>query len=370
MNRMGSDPQRIKYAGQPTAQGVCEEVRYYLDRMEDLPIVDPQIAGDWENGREVPKGTRIFCAMGYNVQGDLCVEVYLRWLDEEEKTYKDDFFLEDIIVKENDLGAAARISAAIIKVFNHDSHIYQPLPPIAAELEDANSTMTPAALLCNGAGIPGEAGYRMTVMTLEKYPAFPLEAYRTACRRAVDTADPEKVMFLIEQAESHVADLPGHFFGDIAVYAYDDYPHMARKIIDRCTPQQAAAVPARLLLQAVGYEDIEFACGLVKKGVRAGELAECIIDSCYQNTLESLRSELLRLGMQVSPEDYGAMHSCLVYNFTEAAAILLERGMDFDACKRWAAEKGWEWPQNDTCTQIETMWAGMQTQSPSPTMQL
>lgn len=120
----------------------------------------------------------------------------------------------------------------------------------------------------------------------------------------------------------------------------------------------------------VDYEDIEFAYELVKKGVRAGELAECIIDSCYQNTLESLPSELLRLGMQVSLEDYGAMHSCLVYNFTEAAAILLERGMDFDACKRWAAEKGWEWPQNDTCTQIETMWAGMQTQSPGPTMQL
>lgn len=170
MNRMESDPQRIKYAGQPTAQGVCEEVRYYLDRMEDLPIVDPQIAGDWENDREVPKSARIFCAMGYNVQGDLCVEVYLRWLDEEEKTYKDDFFLEDIIVKENDLGAAARITAAIIKVFNHDSHIYQPLPPIAAELEDANSTMTPAALLCNGAGIPGEAGYRMTVMTHKSRP--------------------------------------------------------------------------------------------------------------------------------------------------------------------------------------------------------
>ena len=94
MNRMESDPQRIKYAGQPTAQGVCEEVRYYLDRMEDLPIVDPQIAGDWENGREVPKGARIFSAMGYNVRGDLCVEVSLRWLDEEEKTYKDDFFYQ------------------------------------------------------------------------------------------------------------------------------------------------------------------------------------------------------------------------------------------------------------------------------------
>lgn len=74
MNRMESDPQRIKYTGQPTAQGVCEEVRYYLDRMEDLPIVDPQIAGDWENGREVPKDARIFCAMGYNVRGDLSEE--------------------------------------------------------------------------------------------------------------------------------------------------------------------------------------------------------------------------------------------------------------------------------------------------------
>lgn len=362
--RTPSDPQRIKYAGQPTAQGVFEEMQYHLDRAGYLPG-DLILSWDWENGREIPKGASVSCTIGCYELGDAYLEANILWYDEEQKKRCEDSFFCNYrkTRKEFDVDQAAKIASAIIKMFRWDG----PNLKIVPIIEEADSSdMAYTEQLLNAAGRPGETGYRMTVLTLEKYPVFPLDTYRKACHNAVETADPEKVMFLLEQAESHVENLPDWFYGDIADYALCDYHHIAEQIVDRCTQQQAEAIPANLLLQAVDYEDTDFACKLAQRGIHAGDLAEDIIYSCCDNTLGSLPAELLRLGMQISPEDYSAMYSCLDCNYTEAAAILLERGMDFDAFRQWAAKKNISIAQNDALTQIEAIWTRMQTGEEQP----
>jgi len=43
-----------------------------------------------------------------------------------------------------------------------------------------------------------------------------LKSYRAACVEAIEMADTERVGFLLEQAQTHVKNLPISFYGDIA----------------------------------------------------------------------------------------------------------------------------------------------------------
>ena len=114
--RTPSDPQRIKYAGQPTAQGVFEEMQYHLDRAGYLPG-DLILSWDWENGREIPKGASVSCTIGCYELGDAYLEANLLWYDEEQKKRcKDSFFCNYRKTrKEFDMDQAAKIASAIIR---------------------------------------------------------------------------------------------------------------------------------------------------------------------------------------------------------------------------------------------------------------
>ncbi len=361
------DHKKVKYAGQPTAQGIYEEVQYYLEKMGYLPRGNLDLCLEWENGREIPEGAEIVCAIGCSEPRGVCLEAYLRWRDEEQKKVVNDLFFVSSFKKGKDLNWAAMIASTILKAFCHNIHTNQAKLTKKEGVKYAGSKDMPhTELLLEAAERPGEAGYVMTRLILEEFPVFPLDIYRKACQNAIETADPEKVMFMLEQAESHVEDLPDSFYGDIAECAYQYYPHITQKIIDCCTPRQVEAIPASLLLQAVEYEDTDFACRLAQKGMNAGDSAECIIDSCIDDGLDSLPAELLRLGMRVSPDDYGAMRACLSGNYTEAAAMLLEKGMDFDAFKRWADEKNRCLALNDAYAQVEAMWTRTQSGEEQP----
>ena len=79
-------------------------------------------------------------------------------------------------------------------------------------------------LLLETACRPGAVGRKMTLLMLEQHTDFLPGVYRAACLKAVDIADMEKTMFLLEQAQSHVREFPIELYGAIAEYAYRERP--------------------------------------------------------------------------------------------------------------------------------------------------
>ena len=116
-------------------------------------------------------------------------------------------------------------------------------------------------------------------------------------------------MFLLEQAQSHVPDLPVKFYGDIAECAYMDHPYIAGQIIDRCTPEQMEAVPADLLYKAMINNDYRFAYKLAEKGIRMDNSAYEIVQYCARNPSDWELARLLRGGVQIGTENYAAMRT-------------------------------------------------------------
>lgn len=79
-------------------------------------------------------------------------------------------------------------------------------------------------LLLETACRPGAVGRKMTLLMLEQHTDFLPGVYRAACLKAVDIVDVEKTIFLLEQAQIHVRELPAELYGAIAEYAYRERP--------------------------------------------------------------------------------------------------------------------------------------------------
>ena len=106
-----------------------------------------------------------------------------------------------------------------------------------------------ADLLVEAAGRPGAVGRQMTRALLDDTEQFPEAAYFTACQKAIDINDPQKVSTLLANAGDRVADLAPSFHGEMACYAWADHRHITREIINQCTNEQIAAAPPHLLEQ-------------------------------------------------------------------------------------------------------------------------
>ena len=77
---------------------------------------------------------------------------------------------------------------------------------------------------------------------------FSPEAYLTACKRAVDTGDGQRVQSLIEQAESCLSEPLPALPGVAILHAYTNgHRNMAKDLIAQCTSKQIAAAPPNLL---------------------------------------------------------------------------------------------------------------------------
>lgn len=141
-----------------------------------------------------------------------------------------------------------------------------------------------------------------------------------------------------------------------------DHPHIAAQIIDRCTPEQMDAVPADLLYKAMVQNDYRFAYTLAGKGIRADGSMQEIAGYCARNAQNWDIESLLQSGMQIGTENYAAMSTFIEQGWPEAGQILLDRGMDFEAYKQWAAENHIDLSQTDTFGQLDAHWAGMREQ--------
>ena len=192
-------------------------------------------------------------------------------------------------------------------------------------------------LLIAAAGRPGAVGRKMTVLLLADAEQFPEPSYRAACQKAIDISDLEKVSFLLEQAESHVQDLPPFFHGEMASYAYLDHRFIATEIIKQCSEEQIAAAPPRLLEQFAPDKDFRTLSTLVKKGISGGPDAWRTLHILTSQKSDCwIAEELLKERMWVALDDYSALHACVQNDAVDVCKLLLDGGMDFDQYQQWA----------------------------------
>ena len=116
-------------------------------------------------------------------------------------------------------------------------------------------------MLIETAGRPGAVGRKMILLLLADVEQFPETVCRAACQKAIDINDPEKVSFLLEQADSHVEDLPLSFCGEMASYAHTDHRFIAKQIIHQCTNEQIASAPLGAIRYGRGLSYLRYSRG-------------------------------------------------------------------------------------------------------------
>jgi len=218
-------------------------------------------------------------------------------------------------------------------------------------------------LLIEAAGRPGTVGRKMTRYLLEDVEQFPEAVYSAACQNAIGTNDLKRVLGLLANAGDRVEDLSPSFHGEMARYAYQDHRAIAKEIIEQCSNEQIAAAPPALMLDAIKCDDFPTSCLLAERGFNA--------DSCFSEIVRctSLRNNardveyLLRAGLNVSPNNFRALHSCIEYNCPDAGKALLDKGMDLDEYECWAKGQSHGLRENDTLKALEEYWQTIQAQT-------
>ena len=119
-----SDPRRMEYAGQRTAQEVFEELKYRLEGMGYLPDEYFLMDSEWENGREIPRDTDIFCTTDYGGSEGVYLDVYLKWYEGGKPVTKSFITGKTLGENGNDLDRMFLISSAITKAFHGDHAEY------------------------------------------------------------------------------------------------------------------------------------------------------------------------------------------------------------------------------------------------------
>ena len=196
-------------------------------------------------------------------------------------------------------------------------------------------------LLVEAAGRPGAVGRKMTILLMADRMNIDPAVYCEACKKAIDINDPEKVQFMLEQAQSCVADLELSFFGEMASYAYLDHRAISREIIKRCTNEQIVAAPPHLLELFAQGPDYQMLDMLVEKGISGGNSAARALHMLtYEQRHSYMARDLLRERMWVDLDDYNALHTCVTNRALEVCKLLLDKGMDFERYQQWAECRG------------------------------
>ena len=213
-------------------------------------------------------------------------------------------------------------------------------------------------LLVETAGRCGVVGRKMMLNLLVDAEHLDNSSYLAAGRAAVDTGDTERVRCLMEQAESHVEQLEPSFYGEVIGYALEqDDMHMSIILIEDATPEQISAAPASLLYRASLKDDPPLMMNLIDKGARPGEYARHILQPLtYGNRDSWLAERYLEAGMQIEPDDYSALATCIKNGAIGCAKLILNQGMDFQMFQSWADQQGITSGYPDAMVQLAEHW--------------
>ena len=217
-------------------------------------------------------------------------------------------------------------------------------------------------LLIEAAGRAGEVGGKMCIEVLAQADEIAAPDYLAASQKAVETADVDRVKFLMEQAEHTVKDIDLSYYGQIIDHAYSVNKHMGRELIAFARDEWIAAAPSFLLVRTTyGEADLRTASALIAKGLQPGADAERILENLIGSTGDAWMAEqLLKQGMSVAPDDFRALNVCVMNGAVEAAMLLLDQGMDLDGYLAWR-ESYDRRPMPDGV--IEELWEHAQTLS-------
>ena len=208
------------------------------------------------------------------------------------------------------------------------------------------------SLLVEAAGRPGAVGRKMALSLLVDAESISPSSYLTACKRAVDTGDGQRVRSLIERAESCLSEPLPSLPGAVILHAYTNgHRNIAKDLIVQCTTEQIAAAPPNLLRLVAERLDFQTAMELVDKGVQPGNYAADVLHTLTGQHQEWMAEKLLEHGMPVEPDNYAALYVCVNNQAAGIAKLLLDRGMDLDQYQAWAEKQRKNEGYEVICTQ-------------------
>ena len=218
-------------------------------------------------------------------------------------------------------------------------------------------------LLIEAAGRPGRTGGNMVRTLLSAVERFSPEAYLTACKRAVETGDGQRVRTMVDKAESRLSEPYPSLAGEVMLHAYaNDRKSIAKDLIDQCSPKQIAAAPPILLRQAAASLDFQTAVTLVDKGIQPGSYAADVLHTLTAQHQDWMAERLLEHGMPVAPDNYAALHACLNNGAADIGKLLLDRGIDLERYQIWAEKQRKSEGYMEAMEELAEYWAQMQTE--------
>ena len=217
-------------------------------------------------------------------------------------------------------------------------------------------------LLIQAAGRPGVVGRQMCQIMLLNAKYTSNEDYLAACKKAIDTADLERVKIFAQWAEKCVPDLDSALYGKMICHAYgENQRHISDALIRQAAPEQIAAAPSLALYLPAMQGDFRTALALVEKGIDANEHAGQILHTLYASHNGWMAEHLLEQGMKIDNENFNALHACIKNGGLKGGQLLLDRGMDFDRYQRWAEQyQAGADSHDDTLQALAEHWAQRQ----------
>lgn len=217
-------------------------------------------------------------------------------------------------------------------------------------------------LLAETAGRAGDVGRKMTIEAVAAASQISEDAYLQASRNAVDIGDTERVKFLMEQYQSHVAEPDPGYYGEVIDYACGENKEMGRSLIAYAPDEWIAPANPSLLIRMSCGGELRMAQMLVDKGLQPGNYAGNVLQNltCERGRFW-MAEQLLKNGMEVRPNDYRALDVCMKNGATDAAKLLLNQGMDFDQYQVWAEKHSHSTIDEQTRAEVWQHWNDIQS---------
>ena len=218
-------------------------------------------------------------------------------------------------------------------------------------------------LLIETAGRTGNVGSKMSVCLLADVEQFAEGAYLTASQRAVDISDTERVKFLMEQYQNHVAEPDPGYYGEVIDYACGENKAMGHELIATAPNEWIAAAPTSLHIRMSCGGELIMSQMLISKGLQPGADAPTVLQNytCSPDRFW-MAERLLKNGMEIRQNDYLSMDVCMRNGAADAAKLLLDKGMDFGEYQAWAEKHSHASVDEQTYNEVQAHWNELQSQ--------
>ena len=212
-------------------------------------------------------------------------------------------------------------------------------------------------LLVCAAARPGKIGLIMTSAILNEAKGISNEAYLSACKNAIFTGDTARVLLLAEKAADCVPDLNMSLYGEMISETLSQHKSdIARELVNQCTTEQMQAAHSYTIVQAANYmSGTPLLFDMAEKKFDVTNSAAALIYSLNSKRDGWSLKRLLDNGMELDMRNLSAMQACIRAESSEMGQVLIDRGLNFGAYEKWAAESN-NSITNETFTVLKQYW--------------